>query len=68
VEGLSKTEIEQLTGLQIQLTIPYMSGNFTVANNRHEPIISKFPNDSGSFAIKEVASQIAEMGQQLHHQ
>ena len=68
VEGLSKTEIEQLTGLQIQSTIPYMSGNFTVANNRHEPIISKFPNDSGSFAIKEVASQIAEMGQQLHHQ
>jgi MinD-like ATPase involved in chromosome partitioning or flagellar assembly/CheY-like chemotaxis protein len=68
VEGLSKTDIEQMTGLQVQSTIPYMSGNVTIANNRHEPIISKFPNDSGSFAIKEVASQIAAMGQQLHHQ
>lgn len=66
LEGLSKTEFEQMTGLQIRLTMPYMSGNFTIANNRHEPVIAKFPNDSSTFTLKQAALQIAELGQQSH--
>jgi len=66
LEGLSKTELEQMTGLQIRLTMPYMSGNFSIANNRHEPVITKFPNDSSAFTLKQAASQIAEMGQRSH--
>lgn len=68
LEGLTKLELEQMTGLQVQITIPYMSGNMTVANNRHEPLLSRDPNDSGSLAIKQAASQIAEMGQQSRNQ
>ncbi len=64
LEGLSKIELEQMTGLQIPLTLPYMSGNFTVANNRHEPVIAKFPNDSSTFTLKQAATQIAEL---VHH-
>ena len=64
LEGLSKTELEQMTGLQIRLTLPYMSGNFTLANNRHEPVVTKFPYDSSSFTLKQAAIQIAELGQQ----
>jgi MinD-like ATPase involved in chromosome partitioning or flagellar assembly len=64
LEGLTKAELEQMTGLQIQLTMPYMSGNFTIANNRHEPVIAKFPNDSSTFTLKQAAIQIAELGQQ----
>lgn len=64
LEGLTKPELEQMTGLQVRITIPYMSGNMTVANNRHEPLLSRDPNDSGSLTIKQAASQIAEMGQQ----
>jgi MinD-like ATPase involved in chromosome partitioning or flagellar assembly/ActR/RegA family two-component response regulator len=63
LEGLTKNELEQMTGTQIRLTLPYMSSNFTVANNRHEPLITKFPNDSSSFTLKEAAIQIAELGQ-----
>ena len=68
LEGLTKLELEQMTGLQVQITIPYMSGNMTVANNRHEPLMSRDPNDSGSLTIKQAASQIAEMGKQSRKQ
>jgi pilus assembly protein CpaE len=68
LEGLTKLELEQMSGLQVQITIPYMSGNMTVANNRHEPLMSRDPNDSGSLTIKQAASQIAEMGQQSRNQ
>jgi pilus assembly protein CpaE len=63
LEGLTKSEVEQITGLQIRLAMPYMGGNFNVANNRHEPIISKFPNDSAALTMNEIAGQIIELGQ-----
>jgi len=63
LEGLSKTDLEQMIGLQIRLTMPYMSGDFTIANNRHEPIIAKFPNDSSALTLKQAAIQIAELSQ-----
>ena len=66
LEGLTKTEFEQMTGTQIRLTMPYMSGNFTIANNRHEPVMIKFPNDSSTFTIKQAAHQIAELGKKSH--
>jgi pilus assembly protein CpaE len=66
LEGLSKTELEQMTGLPIRMTMPYMSGNFTIANNRHEPVVAKFPNDSSTVTLKQAATQIVELGHQLH--
>ncbi len=65
LEGLSKTEIELMTGLQIRLTMPHISGNFTIANNRHEPVIAKFSNDSSALTLKQAAIQIAELGERL---
>jgi CheY-like chemotaxis protein/MinD-like ATPase involved in chromosome partitioning or flagellar assembly len=67
LEGLSKTEIEQMTGLQIRLTMPHMSGDFTIANNRHEPVSAKFPNDSSALTLKQAAIQIAELGERLRN-
>jgi pilus assembly protein CpaE len=64
LEGLTKSELEQMIGLPIRITIPYMSGNLTVANNRHEPLISRDPSDSATMTIKQAANQIVEMGQQ----
>jgi Flp pilus assembly CpaE family ATPase len=66
LEGLTKPEFEQMTGIQIKLTMPYMSGNFTIANNRHEPVITKFPNDSSTFTLKQAATQIKELSQHNH--
>lgn len=66
LEGLTKTEFEQMTGMHIRLTMPYMSGNFTIANNRHEPVVTKFPNDSSTFILKQASIQIAELGIRPH--
>jgi len=62
LEGLTKAEAEQILGVEIRATIPYMEGNFTLANNRHEPIATKFPNDTSTIMLKQSARQIAELG------
>ena len=62
LEGLTKAELEKMIGLPIRLTMPYMGDNLTVANNRHEPITARFPNDSISMLLKQIANQILEVG------
>jgi MinD-like ATPase involved in chromosome partitioning or flagellar assembly/CheY-like chemotaxis protein len=62
LEGLTKAEAEQILGVEIRATIPYMEGNFTLANNRHEPIATKFPNDTSTIMLEQSARQIAELG------
>jgi hypothetical protein len=55
LEGLTKAEAEKIIGLEIKLMMPYMMGNFTLANNLHTPIITKFPTDTASMVLKEAA-------------
>jgi pilus assembly protein CpaE len=62
LEGLTKSELERVIGLPVRITMPYMGDNFTVANNRHEPVAGRFPNDSVSMLLKQAAKQMAEMG------
>jgi MinD-like ATPase involved in chromosome partitioning or flagellar assembly len=58
-EGLTKTEAEKALGLEIRLTMPYMMGNFTLANNQHSPISLKFPADTASMVLKEAAIEMS---------
>jgi CheY-like chemotaxis protein len=60
LEGLMKAELEKMLGLPIEVTMPYMGDNFTVANNRHEPIAGRFRGDSVSLLLEQVASQMVE--------
>lgn len=62
LEGLTRTELEKMLGLSLAVTMPYMGDNFTVANNRHEPLASRFHNDSTTLLLKQVATQLIEMG------
>jgi len=62
LEGLTKPELEKVIGLPVMITMPYMGDNFTVANNRHEPVASRFPNDSATMLLKQAANQMAEVG------
>ena len=55
LEGLTKAEAEMLLGLDIKLTMPYLMGNFTLANNQNLPISLKFPTDTASMIFKEAA-------------
>jgi pilus assembly protein CpaE len=65
LEGLIKNELEQMIGLPIRLTIPYMREDLTIANNRHEPIITKYPNTSPAISVKQAASEISNLGNRL---
>ncbi|MEZ0395462.1 MAG: response regulator [Anaerolineales bacterium] len=65
LEGLTKTEAEKMLGLTIQYAMPYMGGNFSLANNRHEPIATKFPLDAATLTLNQMADQIADLAQRL---
>ncbi len=61
LEGLSKSDAERIIGLPIETTIPYMTGNFTLANNQHLPLLTKFPNDTAALVLDQVSRQILDV-------
>jgi Flp pilus assembly CpaE family ATPase len=65
LEGLTKAEAESIIGLPIQATFPYMGGNFALANNRHEPILTKFPTDTAAFMLQQVCGQIPQLADRI---
>ena len=62
LEGVTKAEAEQILGVEIRNTVPYMRSNLTLANNQHFPIETKFPTDTANFVFKQVAVEISKMG------
>jgi MinD-like ATPase involved in chromosome partitioning or flagellar assembly len=67
LEGMTKADAESMLGFQIRVTMPYMGGNFTLANNRHEPVATKFPNDSAAIMMVQAATQMAELSTKLRN-
>ncbi len=65
-EGLTKAEAEKIIGLDIKLTMPYLMGNFTLANNQNMPITLKFPTDTASMVLKQAAVEISQQAIRLH--
>jgi pilus assembly protein CpaE len=65
LEGLTKAEAEEVIGLEIKFTMPYMASNFTLANNQSLPIIEKFPHDTASVVLKESSSGMVKQAQLL---
>ncbi len=60
LEGLTKADAEEVLNIEIKMTVPYMGGNFTLANNQSQPITHKFPNDPGAFMLRDLAKNILE--------
>ncbi len=58
IEGMLKPDVEEELGMPVHLTIPYVAGNFTMANNNHVPLSLRFPNDSAVLAVQQAASEI----------
>lgn len=65
LEGLVKSEAEQILEIPIKTTIPYLGANFSVANNQHQPFATKFPKDTATIVLKETAVEIAGLAQRL---
>ncbi len=65
LEGLTKAEAEKIIGVDIKTAMPYLGGNFALANNQHQPITTKFPNDTASIVLKDTSRQMAELARHL---
>jgi len=65
LEGLTKTEAEEIIGLKIKTTMPYMGSNFALANNLNQPITTKYPTDTASIIFKETAGDMVRSARRL---
>ncbi len=61
LEGLTKPEAEKIIGIPINTTVPYLGGNFSMANNQHQPYSVKFTGDTASIILKDTAKQMLEL-------
>ena len=66
LEGLTKTEAEEIIGLKIKTTMPYLGSNFALANNLNQPITTKYPTDTASIIFKETAGDMVSLARRLH--
>lgn len=66
LQGLSKSEAEAQIGMEIRITVPYMMENFTLANNLHVPVATKFPTDTTSMILKQIAAEISQKAIKVH--
>jgi pilus assembly protein CpaE len=60
LEGLTKAEAEKILELDIKLTMPYMMGNFTLANNQNTPVSVKFPTDTATLMLRQAAMEMSQ--------
>jgi pilus assembly protein CpaE len=65
LEGLTKAEAEEIIGITIKTTLPYMGSNFALANNLNQPITTKYPTDTASIIFKETAGDMVRLTQRL---
>ncbi len=65
LEGLTKAEIESALGVPIKTSIPYLGGNFSMANNQHQPYSVKFPGDTASIVLKDTAQQMIDSARRV---
>jgi pilus assembly protein CpaE len=65
LEGLTKAEAEEIIGLTIQMTMSYMGGAFTLANNLNQPIKIKYPTDTASIILKDASESMVKFARQL---
>jgi pilus assembly protein CpaE len=66
LEGATKAEAEEMIGLPIKTTMPYMFGNFALANNLNQPITTKYHGDTTSIIIKDLQMDMVKTARRLH--
>lgn len=65
LEGVTKTQAEEILGLRIKAMLPYMGGNFSLANNLNQPITIKYPNDTASLILRDLAADMVKTARVL---
>ncbi len=65
LEGLSKTDAENMLGMKINIAMPYLGTNFSFANGHHQPFSLKFPRDTASIIFQDTAREMAVLAQKI---
>jgi pilus assembly protein CpaE len=65
LEGLTKPEAERIIGIPIKSVLPFLGGNFAMANDQHTPYTVKFPRDTASIVMKDSAKQMVGLVKSL---
>lgn len=65
LEGLTKAQAEEIIGLPIKTTLPYLGSNFALANNLNQPITLKYPTDTASIILKGTADDMVKLARRL---
>ena len=65
LEGLTKAEAEKIIDLPVKTALPYMGGNFALANNLNQPIILKYPEDTAAIVLRENAKDMIKTATDL---
>ncbi|MFN8380944.1 MAG: response regulator [Anaerolineales bacterium] len=65
LEGLSKTDAENMLGLKINTAMPYLGTNFSFANSHHQPFSLKFPKDTASIIFQDTAKEMAALAEKI---
>jgi pilus assembly protein CpaE len=65
LEGLTKSQAEEIIGLPIKTAMPYLGGNFALANNLNQPITLKYPTDTASIILKGTSEDMVKLARQL---
>ncbi len=65
LEGATKAEAESIIGLPIKTTMPYLGSNFALANNLNQPITIKYPHDTASIILKDLAADMMRLAGRL---
>ena len=66
LEGVTKSEAEQILDIRIKTMMPYMGGNFALANNLNQPITVKYPSDTASIVLRDLAVDMVKTSRLLH--
>jgi pilus assembly protein CpaE len=65
LEGVSKPEAEKIIGIPIKSVLPFLGGNFAMANDQHQPYSVKFPRDTASIVLKDTAQKMVDLAKSL---
>jgi pilus assembly protein CpaE len=67
LEGLTKGEAEQILGIGVKGTIPFMGAKFTFANDQAESAVRKYSRDTGSMMLINITKDMLETVEKLKH-
>lgn len=60
LEGLSRSELERELSLTIAALVPHLAEKFSLANNQHQPLSLKFPNETATFTLQSFADGLLD--------